>query len=230
MSDDIPEPTLEDRMLVDSIRTWLASAPAVGEDAAARSSALHRLLGEARDLPAASLIRLFRELDGMRRPLRVAVCGDAGVAALARGRFGSRSLYLPYPNPESALDFIRRGQGPAVIALGDRPWWARLLAEPELSVFGLLPETGGEGGATALIVGREPHRPCGAQETLLVTERADAEMALLQLGLASRFIASAAGLKLLALTGYVQADDARLTGFSGGLNGVIGAAPAPFDL
>ena len=55
-------------------------------------------------------------------------------------------------------------------------------------------------------------------------------MALLQLGLASRFIASAAGLKLLALTGYVQADDARLTGFSGGLNGVIGAAPAPFDL
>ena len=43
-------------------------------------------------------------------------------------------------------------------------------------------------------------------------------------------MAEAGGLKLFALAGFYQRDDARLARAPGKLSGVIGAAPAPLDV
>ena len=49
-------------------------------------------------------------------------------------------------------------------------------------------------------------------------------------GAAAELIAEAGGLKLFSLAGYYQPDDERLARAPGRLSGVIGAAPAPFDV
>ena len=48
--------------------------------------------------------------------------------------------------------------------------------------------------------------------------------------MAGDLIAEAGGLKLFALMGFYQPDDARLARAPGRLTGVIGAAPAPLDV
>jgi hypothetical protein len=56
------------------------------------------------------------------------------------------------------------------------------------------------------------------------------EDALSKDGVAAELVTEAGGLKLFALAGYYQANDERLARAPGRLSGVIGAAPAPFDV
>ena len=49
-------------------------------------------------------------------------------------------------------------------------------------------------------------------------------------GVAADPLAEAGGLKLFALAGFYQPEDERLARAPGSLTGVIGAAPAPFDV
>ena len=75
--------------------------------------------------------------------------------------------------------------------------------------------------------------PSGDDETFWVTDAAQPgaaiEEALSRDGVAARLLAQAGGLKLFALAGYYQRDDARLARAPGRLSGVIGAAARPFD-
>ena len=58
----------------------------------------------------------------------------------------------------------------------------------------------------------------------------DLEIQLSQDGVVGRLLAEAQGLRLFALAGFYQRDDERLSRAPGRLKGVIGVAPAPFDL
>ena len=91
-----------------------------------------------------------------------------------------------------------------------------------------------DGPLSALAVGDVDIEPTGHDETFWVTDSARNDLALedalSNLGFAARPIAGGGGLKLFGLAGYVQRDDERLARAPGSLTGVIGAAPAPFDL
>ncbi|HEY0053492.1 MAG TPA: chorismate mutase [Caulobacteraceae bacterium] len=200
----------------------------------AEAAALRAWLATARDLPPGMLVRAWREAEGAARPAAVAVWGSAATAELARRRFGAAARLRPATTPQDALSTARSG-GLAVLALDpSSAWWGRLLAEPGLSAFAILPELGAEGGAQALAVGPWPTEPAGHEETLWVTDSAAAPDAvedhLGRAGLAARLLTQAGGLKLFALAGYVQREDGRLAGAPGRLTGVVGAVPLPFDL
>ena len=79
-----------------------------------------------------------------------------------------------------------------------------------------------------------PVEPSGHDETYWVTDAADSPAAieadLFREGVPASLIQDTGGLKLFGLPGYWQPDDARLARAPGKLTGVIGAAPAPFDL
>ncbi len=168
---------------------------------------------------------------------RIAVWGGADPAAaadLARRRFGFHATLETAATPEAALTAAKTSASVAVLALDDHtPWWGRLLAEPRLNVCAILPETPHPAPVSALAVAAVPVEPTGVDETLWVTDAraADAalEAALGQAGFAARWIASAGGLKLFGLAGYVQRQDPRLLAVPGRLNGVIGAAASPFE-
>ena len=78
----------------------------------------------------------------------------------------------------------------------------------------------------------EPSGP--DDETLWVTDASDRaheiELGFSRDGVAARLLVEAGGLKLFALSGFFMADDERLKRAPGRLTGVIGVAPAPFDL
>jgi hypothetical protein len=178
--------------------------------------------------PALAL-RLWRELraeaSGVRR---LSVFGAA--ADVARARFGFRPVLDVAARPESALVAARTPGCVAVLGLdGQNPWWARILAEPKLNVFSALPERAPNGAFAALAVGMVAVEPTGMDETFWVTDAAGSsaaiEEALGQVGFAGRPVAAAAGLKLFALSGFVQREDPRLADAPGRLSGVIGAAP-----
>jgi hypothetical protein len=157
------------------------------------------------------------------------------VADQARRRFGFGPALRAFGKPEGALATARQPGVVAVLALdAQTPWWARLLAEPKLRVFGVLPEAGAEETPSALAVGDVLVEPTGRDETFWVTDAAESaakiEEALGLVGFAAREVAGAGGLKLFALAGYVQRDDERLNRAPGRLAGVIGAAPAPYPV
>jgi len=76
--------------------------------------------------------------------------------------------------------------------------------------------------------------PTGDDRTYWVTDAkgsaAAVEEALGRDGVAATLLVETGGLKLFMLSGFYQADDARLARAPGGLSGVIGAAPAPLDV
>lgn len=208
-----------DRGLVEALRqAWegerCAQAPAPEEEA----MALRAVLAGNPDLPRPLLVQVWRELAGAARPARVA---SWNAAAEARARFGAAARLSAVASPEAALEACARGDL-AMLALDPRqPWWARLLARPRLSVFDRV-----DG---ALAVGPLWSQPSGADVTLWVTDApgpaAAIEAALGRIGFAADLAAEAGGLKLFALAGYVQRDDARLAEAPGRLSGVIGAVP-----
>jgi hypothetical protein len=157
------------------------------------------------------------------------------VADQARRRFGFAPGLRAFGKPEGALAAARQPGIVAVLALDHQtPWWARLLAEPKLRVFAVLPDVAAEGPLAALAVGDVVVEPTGRDESFWVTDAAESaakiEEALGVAGFAGREVAVAGGLKLFALAGYVQRDDERLSRTPGRLSGVIGAAPAPYHL
>jgi chorismate mutase len=187
-------------------------------------------------------VRLWRELisDSLARqgPYHLSVWGandPARVVELARARFGSAPPLERAGRPEDALAAAKTLGGVGVLALvPDHGWWGRLLAEPSLAVFAALPCLAAWGPLSALAVARIEVEPTGADETFWVTDAvqpaAAIEEALGRDGVAARLVSYGGGLKLFALAGFYQRDDARLARAPGRLTGVIGAAALPFDL
>jgi len=190
----------------------------------------------------ALLVRVWREIigDSLSRqgPFHLCVWGgrDAARAVdLARTRFGNAPRLAMAARPEDALAAARTLGGVGVVALApDNAWWGRLLAEPRLKVFAALPCLAAWGPMGALAVAEVEVEPTGDDRTFWVTDApgsaAAVEAALGRDGVAAELIAETGGLKLFALAGFYQVGDERLARAPGQLSGVIGAAPAPFDV
>lgn len=210
-----------DRRLVQALGARLAAGAREAPDAAA--IALREVLAAAPDLPRGLVVDLWRRLEAEADPRPVALWGAAPIPG----------LHLCGPartvaDPAEALTVAEAG-GRAVLAIGAGvPWWGRMLARPGLRVVGTLPELG-HGPPAALIVTAERPGPTGDDRTFWVTDAAGPPAAVIArlsaVGLAADLIEAAGGLKLFALAGYVQGEDARLDAAPGGLSGVIGAAP-----
>lgn len=204
---------------------------------------LRRLL--ASDRPHASdvlIVAIWRELisDSIARQGRFSLSIYGGrapgeVAELARARFGRTPRASFVARAEEALAAARTTGTVAVLQLEPgASWWARLLAQPELSVFAVLPCLATAGPPAALAVAKVDVEPSGADMTLWATDAAGptagVEQALVDLGLVGDLLCEAGGMRLFALAGFVQREDERLRKAPGRLQGVIGSAPRPFDL
>ena len=108
------------------------------------------------------------------------------------------------------------------------PWWARLLAEPQLSVID--DDVSGDAlRPTLFVVARQWNEPSGDDRTWWITDAASpsaVEAALSDLGFAARYVLAVGGMGLFQVAGYVQRDDERLARAPGRLSGVIGAVPS----
>lgn len=209
---------------------------------ARETQVLRTLLAEPRDSASTSLIvRLWRELmaDSLKSqgPFAVSVFGGrdpARMLELARLRFGVAPPIALVDSAEAAIAAAKTLGGVGVLPLDGLAPWARLLAEPSLRVFAVLPCLNAWGRPTALAVAAVEVEPSGADQTLWITDAALPTDRIVEAlgarGLAAGLLAEGGGLRLFALPGYVQAEDARLVGAPGRLTGVIGSAPTPFDL
>lgn len=209
------------------------------------SQVLRRLL-QSEDRAMASkglIVAIWRELMGdslyAQSSFHIAVWGGktpARTAELARMRFGSTPPLYMVDTPEQAVASAKATGGVGVLALSrDYAWWAKLLVEPKLSVFAVLPCVSQWGAAGALAVAEVTPEPSGdGDETLWVTDSAkpayEIESHFMQDGVAARLLTDAGGVKLFALAGFYQRDDDRLARGPGRLTGVIGVAPVAFDL
>ncbi len=171
---------------------------------------------------AEALKALWGRLNAASWP-RLVVTPEAAI--LAADRFGTDFEIIP--DGEAALKAAETGR-PALINLGRRAWWGRLLARPMMRVIAALPDDP-YGSPRALLVSTEVSGPTGDDRSFWVTDTSQnvgvIEQALAAQHLTGRMIAHGGGLKLFSLAGYVQAEDGRLAGLPGDLAGVIGAAP-----
>lgn len=233
-----------------SLASDVAAAKAASGDAgkfglrpAREASLIRKLLATPRAAADAPIVvRIWRELigDSLSRqgPYHLAVWGDRNAGRViehARQRFGTTPPMRLVAKPEDAIAAALTPGGVGVLALsGDNAWWGRLLAQPRLRVFAALPCLAAWGRTSALAVAEIEVEPTGADHTFWVTDApgtvASVEAAMGQDGVAASLIAESGGLKLFALAGYYQPQDARLARAPGRLTGVIGAAPAPFDV
>lgn len=204
---------------------------------------LRRLLSRPREAATPSLIvRIWRELigDSLSRqgPFHLSVFGGkapARTVEFARARFGAAPALVQAARPEDAIAAAKTPGGVAVLSLAsDTPWWGRLLAEPRLRVFAVLPCLSAWGPPTALAAAEIAVEPTGSDKTFWVTDAAGPAAAVVEAlsrdGVAATLLAEAGGLKLFCLAGYYQPEDARLARAPGRLTGVIGAAPTPLDV
>lgn len=203
---------------------------------------IRRLLAMPREsADKALVVRIWRELiaDSLSRqgPFHLTVWGGrnpARMAELARLRFGAAPSLRMVDRPEEAVSAAKMFGYVSVLPL-EGVWWARLLAEPKLAVFAVVPCLSAWGQPQGLAIADVPIEPSGeGDETLWVTDAKEhaweVEIALSRDGVAARLLYEAGGLKLFALAGFYQKDDERLARGPGRLTGVIGAAPAPFDV
>lgn len=117
---------------------------------------IRRLLDRhAGPFPAASLVRLWRELvcgmTALQRPLRIAVCdsgGEPAYLAAAREHFGALVPLHPYPSPAQAVNEVSGGLAVAAVLPLPREdetpreaWWTALLHrdDPRIHVVARLP-------------------------------------------------------------------------------------------
>lgn len=216
--------------------------PGFGLHPARETQVIRRLLARPHQSASPSLIvRLWRELmaDSLRTqgPFAVTVFGGrdpARLAELARMRFGAAPTLSMADTPEAAIAAAKRLGGVAVLPIDGAAPWARLLAEPGLRAFAVLPCLLAWGPPAAIAVAAVPMEPSGSDQTLWITDASGSTGAIVQalgaLGLAAAPLAEGGGLRLFSLPGFVQPNDERLTRAPGRLTGVIGAAPTPFDL
>ena len=210
-----------DRALVAAARARINAGPRGSADADA--IALREIL---RDVPLSerpALRAVLGRIEAATGPA-LSTCGPLS-QALAADRWGL--IGRPVAEPDQALATARQG-GRALIDLGPRPWWGKLLALPMLRVVAALPDDA-TGVPRALLVSTEAPGPTGDDRTFWVTDSpaSDARIvaAMGEAGLIAAPLAAGGGLKLFVLTGYVQAEDGRLTKAPGQMSGVIGAAP-----
>lgn len=210
---------------------------------AREAQVIRRLIGLPRDAATPTLItRIWREVmsDNLARqgPYDLTIYGGRDpvrVVELARGHFGAAPTLRAVTDPREALAATSKTGGVAVLSLAsDTPWWGRLLAEPKTRVFAALPCLAAWGEPGALAAARVEVEPTGGDITFWVTDAAGASGAIIDAlgrdGVAADPLAEAGGLKLFALAGFYQPEDERLARAPGSLTGVIGAAPAPFDV
>lgn len=209
-----------DRALNDALGARMAAGPHSRADA--RALALREALHGADALRA----RILRAVHG-----RMEVAGGRRIVAsgpasnvLAADRWGAAT---PVAEAETALGRV----DPSVYALidvGDRPWWGRLLARPDLRVVEALPDDRA-GTPRALLIASEPSGPTGDDRTFWITDSSLPDTRIREdlsaRGLPAILLRQAGGLKLYAIAGYVQPEDGRLTQAPGALAGVIGSAP-----
>ncbi len=216
-----PERLALDRRIAELLRERLTLDAPDRPDAEALAL---REVAEGTDRGTQAILRaVWSRLDAPGRPAMVVHGVEA--ALMAVDRFGLNIRMAS--EPEDALAAVA-GRTRAVIELGARPWWARLLARPELRVVAAYPDDA-RGRPRAFMISAETSGPTGDDRSFWVSDAAgpDARIveALSAAGLAAEPLAAAGGLKLFMLAGYVQADDGRLTSAPGRLSGVIGAAP-----
>lgn len=209
---------------------------------AREAQVIRRLIGLPREAATPTLIaRVWREVmsDNLARqgPYNLTVFGGRDpvrAVELTRGHFGAAPSLRQTADPREALASTAKAGGVAVLSLAsDTPWWGRLLAEPQTRVFAALPCLAAWGPPGALAAARIEVEPTGGDITFWVTDAPGAASvvdALGRDGVAADLLAEAGGLKLFALAGFYQASDERLSRAPGSLSGVIGAAPAPFDV
>lgn len=200
------------------------------------------LLAKAPQVSFELVVGLWRQImaDSLARqgPFHISLWGGKNpyrTIELARMRFGSGVSMRPANRPEDAISAAKSNGGVGVLCLAsETPWWGRLLAEPTLNVFASLPDLRRWGQPTALAIAQVEVEPSGRDETFWVTDAPLPAPDIIErlgiLGLAAELLASAGGLHLFVLSGYVQREDARLVKAPGTLKGVIGAASAPFDV
>lgn len=216
------DPADLDRALITALGARVGGGRARSRDESV--IALRAVLAEAGGVSPALVRTLWSRIEAANAG-PVSVWGPLA-ALLAADRFGHgvRSAH----DAETALKAAREG-GRAVLDLGrTTPWWARLLAQPDLRVTAALPDDA-SGRPLALVVSGEAIGPTGDDRTFWVVEAPGDEAKitdlLAQRGLAGTPLETAGGLKLFMLAGYVQPDDGRLIAPTGRLSGVIGAAP-----
>jgi len=218
--DDPQRLTLE-RAIIDAVCARQAAGPRPRPDADA--IALRSLLsGLSATQKAAVRAVLGRMEAGLGYPLMA--CG--GVAQLlAADRWGP--FARPVADADQALQSARQGAR-VLIDIGQRPWWAKLLATPELRVIAALPDDA-QASPRALMISTEHSGPSGNDRTFWVTDSAKGDADIIEdlsrSGLAGEIMSSSGGLKLFVLNGYVQAEDVRLADAPGSLSGIIGSAP-----
>ena len=238
--------------LVDE-RASLANAVAAAKQAAGdadkfalrparEAQVLRRLLATPRQGATEALtVRLWRELigDSLARqgPFHLSVFGGADPARAvdqARMRFGNAPPIEMAATPEAALASAKTLGGVAVLSLAsERPWWGRMLVEPEVKVFAALPCLAQWGPTGALAAAQVEIEPTGADQTFWVTDAPRQSHAVIEAlgrdGVAASLVADAGGLMLFSLAGFYMPNDERLARAPGRLTGVIGAAPIAFD-
>ncbi len=150
--------------------------------------AIRQACAEIIDAPPSLVAALFREIEAAARPVMVSAFGP-GAEVLARGRFGSTARISSTEDPRAALSACRVG-GRAIISMQQRdPWWARLLAEPKLSV---IDDFLGRDGLKPPAVAVAPlwSEPSGADRTWWITDSPsdpkEIEARLADLGLEGR--------------------------------------------
>jgi chorismate mutase len=218
-----------------------AANPGFGLRPAREAQLIRKLMAAASASPTL-VTRVWRELIGdslsQQGPYRLVAWGGrdpARIAELARFRFGSTPPLTMVGRSEDALKAAKIEGTVAILPLDPgAAWFGRLLAEPNLKVFAVLPCLAAWGAPVALAVAEIEVEPSGGDQTLWVTDAVQStaaiEAALGDAGLAGDLLIEAGGLKLFALAGYVQTHDPRLEDAPGRLKGVIGAGPLPFDL
>lgn len=210
-----------DRVLIAAARARIAAGARGSADADA--IALREILAEIPATERPALRAVLGRIEAANGPT-LAVCGPLS-QALAADRWGL--IGCPTVEPDQALATAKQG-GRALIDLGVRPWWGKLLALPMLKVIAALPDDAA-GVPRALLVSTEAPGPTGDDRTFWVTDSpaSDARIvgALGAAGLIAAPLTAGGGLKLFVLTGYVQAEDGRLIDAPGQMSGVIGAAP-----
>jgi hypothetical protein len=212
-----------DQALIEALTDRLAAGPETSPDAS--TLALRALLAEAYDAHQSAMLRALWGRIEARNGAPMVVAGPAA-RLLAADRFGLSAEVVA--DPDAALTQAASGARALIDVATGRPWWGKLLARPELQVIAALPDNR-DGLPSALMVAASPTGPTGEDRTFWVTDSSLPGNRIVETlsacGLVARPLASAGGLNLFMLAGYVQAEDGRLSAAPGALKGVIGAAP-----
>lgn len=219
--DDDPHRLTLDKAVADAVAARLAAGPRGRPDADAL--ALRDLLRTLTPVQRTAVRAVMGRIEAGSGRAFVA-CGGIS-QLLAADRWGP--FARPVSEPEQALDAARTGAR-ALIDIGARPWWAKLLADPALRVIAALPDDA-HARPRAFVVSAEVSGPTGDDQTYWITDSPLTESEIISRlshsGLAATLMSDTGGLKLFSLGGYVQVDDGRLEGAPGALSGIIGAAP-----